>query len=87
VVVVAVHALARRSPRASTGVPATEESEVDTVYKFRAVWRSADEAHVRALLVQALVRDEFVLRAPHSHDLDSNHPGGGRGRATTSPLP
>jgi putative Mg2+ transporter-C (MgtC) family protein len=51
-------------------LPTTEESEVETVYRFQAVCRSADEAHIRALVVQAISRDEFVLRAVRSMDLD-----------------
>ena len=43
---------------------------METLYRFRAVCRSADEAHIRALVVQALTRDEFVLRAVRSEDLD-----------------
>jgi putative Mg2+ transporter-C (MgtC) family protein len=68
--VVGVHAAGRPVARRIDRLPPTEESEVETVYRFRAVCRAADEAHVRALLVQSLVRDEFVLRALHSHDLD-----------------
>jgi hypothetical protein len=41
------------------------------VYRFRAVCQSAEEAHIRALVVQAISRDEFVLRAVHSEDLDA----------------
>ena len=71
VLVVAVHAFGRPVARRVDRLPATEETEVETLYRFRAVCRAADEAHVRALLVQDLVRQEFVLRALHSHDLDS----------------
>ena len=68
--VVAAHALLRPLARRLDRIPATEESEVETVYTFRAVCRSADEAHIRALVVQALARDEFVLRAVRSQDLE-----------------
>jgi putative Mg2+ transporter-C (MgtC) family protein len=51
-------------------LPASEESEVQTVYLFRAVCRSDEEAHIRALVVQAISRDEFVLRAVRSDDID-----------------
>ena len=70
ILVVAAHALLRPLARRLDRIPATEESEVETVYTFRAVCRSADEAHIRALVVQALARDEFVLRAVRSQDLD-----------------
>jgi putative Mg2+ transporter-C (MgtC) family protein len=51
--------------------PAREGSEVVTVYTFRAVCREPDEAHIRALVVQALTRDDFVIRAVRSENLDS----------------
>jgi putative Mg2+ transporter-C (MgtC) family protein len=57
--------LARRIDR----LPASEESEVETVYRFRAVCRSDQEAHIRAQVVQALTRDEYVLRAVRSRNL------------------
>jgi putative Mg2+ transporter-C (MgtC) family protein len=40
-------------------MPTTDETEVETVYRFQAVCRSADEAHIRALVVQAITRDEL----------------------------
>jgi putative Mg2+ transporter-C (MgtC) family protein len=45
-------------------------AESDTGYEFRAVCRSADEAHVRALLLQALAGQAFTLRGLHSEDLN-----------------
>jgi len=71
ILVVAAHAFLRPVARRIDRIPATEESEVETVYTFRAVCRSADEAHIRALVVQALTRDEFVLRAVRSEDLEA----------------
>ena len=53
-------------------LPATTETEVETVYSFRAVCRAADEAHIRALVVQALARDDFVLHSVRSKDLDGS---------------
>jgi hypothetical protein len=64
-------------------LPATSGSEIETMYKFSAVCTSADEARIRALVVQALTRDEFVLRAVHSEDLE---PGNGRVEVTAEPL-
>jgi putative Mg2+ transporter-C (MgtC) family protein len=72
--IVAAHLLLRPVARRVDRLPATTDSEVQTVYRFAAVCRSADEAHIRALVVQALTSDEFVLRAVRSEDLD---PGGG----------
>jgi putative Mg2+ transporter-C (MgtC) family protein len=56
-------------------LPASDDSEVETIYRFSAVCAAADEAHIRAQVVQALTRGEFVLRAVRSEDLDS---GSGR---------
>jgi putative Mg2+ transporter-C (MgtC) family protein len=53
-------------------MPATSETEVETVYSFRAVCRAADEAHIRALVVQALARDDFVLHSVRSKDLNGS---------------
>ena len=68
--VVAAHLLLRPVARRVDRMPASEESEVETLYRFRAVCRAAEEAHIRAQVVQALTRDEFVLRAVRSEDLD-----------------
>jgi putative Mg2+ transporter-C (MgtC) family protein len=68
--VVTAHVALRPIARHLDRLPATEDSEVETVYLFRAVCRSAEEAHIRALVVQAISRDEFVLRAVRSEDLD-----------------
>ena len=68
--VVAAHVLLRPIARTLDRLPASEESEVLTVYSFHAVCRSAEEAHIRALVVQAISGDEFVLRAVRSEDLD-----------------
>jgi putative Mg2+ transporter-C (MgtC) family protein len=69
--VVLAHLLLRPVARRVDRLPATSDSEVETIYKFSAVCTAADEAHIRALVVQALTRDEFVLRAVRSEDLDS----------------
>jgi putative Mg2+ transporter-C (MgtC) family protein len=61
----ALRPIARRVDR----LPTTTQTEVETIYTFRAVCRAADEAHIRALVVQALTREEFVLRSVRSADL------------------
>lgn len=43
-------------------------AEVGTTYHFTAVCSEAEEAHVRALVVQAVSRPEFALLAVHSRD-------------------
>jgi putative Mg2+ transporter-C (MgtC) family protein len=52
-------------------LPATARTEVETIYDFRAVCRAADEAHIRALLVQVLTRENFVLHSMRSEDIDA----------------
>ncbi len=70
ILVVTAHAVLRPVARRIDRIPATEETEIETIYSFRAVCHSADEAHIRALTVQALTRDEFVLRAVRSQNLE-----------------
>ena len=72
--VVSVHLGLRPVARRIDRLPTTADSEVETLYRFRAVCRASDEAHIRALVVQALTGDEYVLRAVRSEDLDT---GGG----------
>jgi putative Mg2+ transporter-C (MgtC) family protein len=69
--VVLAHLLLRPVARRVDRLPATGDSEVETIYRFSAICTAADEAHIRALVVQALTRDEFVLRAVRSEDLDA----------------
>jgi putative Mg2+ transporter-C (MgtC) family protein len=68
--VVVAHVALRPVARRLDRLPATEVSEIEIVYVFRAVCHSSDEAHIRVLIVQAISRDEFVLRAVRSKDLD-----------------
>lgn len=71
VFILIAHLGLRPAARRIDRLPATGDSEIETLYKFRAVCRAADEAHIRALVVQALTRDDFVLRAVRSEDLDA----------------
>lgn len=50
--------------------PVDQASEVETSYRFEAVCRAADEAHVRALVTQAVSASQFHLRAVRSEDLE-----------------
>ncbi len=52
-------------------LPAGTETEVETTYRFHAICRAGEEAHIRALVVQALARDDFVLHSVRSKDLNS----------------
>jgi putative Mg2+ transporter-C (MgtC) family protein len=73
--VVLVHVGLRPVARRIDRLPAAPDSEVQTLYRFRAVCRAEDEAHIRASVAQALTRDQFVLTALRSEDL-----AGGSGR-------
>ena len=50
--------------------PVAEDTEVETTYQFRATTHDNSEAHVRALLVQAISTDGLQLRAIESQDID-----------------
>jgi putative Mg2+ transporter-C (MgtC) family protein len=67
--VLAAHLLLRPIARRVDRLPASPQSEVETAYTFRAVVPAVDEAHIRALVVQALTREGFVLRSLRSPDL------------------
>jgi putative Mg2+ transporter-C (MgtC) family protein len=45
-------------------------AEIATDYHFEAVCNEAAEAHIRALVVQAVTRPGFRLRGVHSHDAE-----------------
>ncbi|HEY2060059.1 MAG TPA: MgtC/SapB family protein [Amycolatopsis sp.] len=66
-VVVAVNVLLRALGRIVDRRPETGD-ETPARYSFEAVTRDADEAHVRALLVQALTRTDFRLLSVESVD-------------------
>jgi putative Mg2+ transporter-C (MgtC) family protein len=51
-------------------LPAAPDTEIETSYRFRAVTRAADKAHIRTLLVRELTGDDFVLHSVQSRDLD-----------------
>lgn len=68
--IVILHLTLRPVGRRIDRMPATSDTEVETIYRFRATCRSSDEAHIRALVVQALGQGEFVLRAVASEDID-----------------
>jgi putative Mg2+ transporter-C (MgtC) family protein len=52
-------------------LPASTQTEIETSYRFRTVCQVADQSHIRALLVQELARDGFVLHSVRSHDIDT----------------
>jgi putative Mg2+ transporter-C (MgtC) family protein len=65
---VALRALGRRIDRHPTG-----GTEITVDYRFQAVCADSAEAHLRALLVQAITSTDFQLRAIRSYDTDTNH--------------
>jgi putative Mg2+ transporter-C (MgtC) family protein len=69
--ILAAHLGLRPVARRVDRLPASTETEVETSYLFRAVCRAGDEAHIRALMVQELARDGFVLHSVRSEDLDT----------------
>ncbi|WP_236788022.1 MgtC/SapB family protein [Amycolatopsis sp. GM8] len=70
-VVVAVNIVLRPLGRVVDRRPDTG-TETPTSYTFLAVTRDDDEAHVRALLVQALGRTDFALRSVESTNADTH---------------
>jgi putative Mg2+ transporter-C (MgtC) family protein len=46
------------------------ETELETAYRFRVRCADAKEAHVRALLLQALAGGNLMLQSLHSYDVD-----------------
>ena len=85
VAVVAVNIVLRPVGRAVDRRPDTG-AETPTTYEFLAVTTDDAEAHVRALLVQALARTDFALRSVTSVNIDDGAggkgggPGAGKGR-------
>ncbi|MEU8567006.1 MgtC/SapB family protein [Streptomyces pathocidini] len=56
--------------------------EVATGYHFEAVCAEPQEAHIRALVVQAVTRPGFRLLSVHSKDAEPEGPGGGPGEGS-----
>lgn len=65
--IVIVHLALRPVARRIDRLP--DADKVETIYRFRAVCRAKHEAHIRALVIQALTGGEFHLRAARSSDL------------------
>jgi putative Mg2+ transporter-C (MgtC) family protein len=70
IAVVLAHVALRPVGRRIDRQPLEEASEVPALYRFEAVCRADDEAHVRALLAQVASRSKFRLRALQSEDLE-----------------
>lgn len=70
VTVMAANVVLRPVARRMGKRPADASTEVQTAYRLRVVCRDDQEAHVRALLLQSLSGEGFVLRSLHSEDLE-----------------
>jgi putative Mg2+ transporter-C (MgtC) family protein len=68
--ILAINILLRRLGRRIDRQPVVEDTEVETIYRFRATTRERKEAHVRALLLQSIPGRGYQLRALESADID-----------------
>ena len=69
-IVLSVNILLRSLGRRIDRHPVAEDTEVETTYQFRATTHNNSEAHIRALLLQAISGDGYQLRAIESQDID-----------------
>jgi len=70
VLIVGINVLLRSLGRRIDHHPLEPDSEVETTYRFRATTHDNSEAHVRALLLQAISGHGYQLRAMESADID-----------------
>ena len=70
VAILAINILLRPLGRRIDRQPADEDSDIETIYRFRATTRDKKEAHVRALLLQSISGHGYQLRALESADID-----------------
>jgi len=68
--VLAINILLRPLGRRIDRQPLDEDTEIETIYRFRATTRDQSEAHVRALLLQSIAGHGYQLRALESADID-----------------
>jgi len=68
--VLAINIVLRPLGRRIDRQPVDEDTEIETIYRFRATTRDKKEAHVRALLLQSISGHRYQLRAPESADID-----------------
>jgi putative Mg2+ transporter-C (MgtC) family protein len=68
--VLAINILLRPLGRRIDRQPLDEDTEVETIYRFRATTHDRSEAQVRALLLQSIAGRGFQLRALESADID-----------------
>jgi putative Mg2+ transporter-C (MgtC) family protein len=70
VLVLWINILLRPLGRRIDRQPVDHDAEVETTYRFRATTRDKKEAHVRALLLQAISGHGYQLRAIESANID-----------------
>ena len=68
--ILAINILLRPLGRRIDRQPVDEDTEIETIYRFRATTRDKKEAHVRALLLQSISGHGYQLRALESADID-----------------
>ena len=68
--VVVVHVGLRPVAHLIDRQPVDEHSEIEASYRFEAICRAPEEAHIRALVTQAATGSRFHLRAVRSDDLE-----------------
>jgi putative Mg2+ transporter-C (MgtC) family protein len=68
--ILAINVLLRPLGRRIDRQPVDQDSEIETIYRFRATTRDKKEAHVRALLLQSISGHGYQLRALESADID-----------------
>jgi putative Mg2+ transporter-C (MgtC) family protein len=69
-VVLAANVLLRPLARRIDRRPAEEATELECAYRFRVVCREADEAQVRALLLQTISKGPLIFQGLRSEDLN-----------------
>ena len=70
--VLAINILLRPFGRRIDRQPLAEDTEIETIYRFRVTTRDKKEAHVRALLLQSISGHGYQLRALESADIDGS---------------
>ena len=68
--ILAINILLRPLGRRIDRQPADEDTEIETIYRFRATTRDKKAAHVRALLLQSISGHGYQLRALESANID-----------------
>lgn len=68
--ILAINVVLRPLGRRVDRQPHNENTEIETIYRFRATTRDKKEAHIRALLLQSISGHGYQLRALESANID-----------------